>query len=128
LHAWRELLGNACIDDEFKDLEDEISHLDNVAPTDNASRRIDRYRKDLTKIRNDQLPRALKQLEELINYIKQQKFESSDEATEMLKKKVTPIVAVLFNLNKARERLDGMADMIILPLTPTPEGYARNNE
>lgn len=119
------------IDDEFNDLEDEISHLGNVAPTDNASKRITRYEKDVTQIRSEQMPKALKQLDELIRYIKQQKFKSSEEATEMLKKKLPPIISVVFSLNKARERLDSMAEMIPLPSTlpsPSHEGHERTNE
>ena len=111
------------IDSEFKDLEDEISHVDNFAPRDSASERIDRFRRELREIRNDKLPKALKQLDELINSIKQQKIESAEEATAMLRKDIPPILFVIFSLGKARERLDGMADMI-----PIIEEIQRSNE
>jgi len=63
------------VDEEFKDLEDEISHVDNFAPTDSASERINRFRIEVTKIRNEQLPKALKDLDKLIDFLKQPKFE-----------------------------------------------------
>lgn len=113
------------IDGEFKDLEDEISHVHSFASRDSASKRINRFRKELSQIRNDQLPNALRELDELIEYIKQQKFKSAEEATTMLQKKLAPIISVIFNLSKARERLDGMADMIPLP---SIESYQRGNE
>ena len=116
---------NTWIDGEFKDLEDEVSHVDRFAPRDSASRRISRFLRELRQIRNDQLPKALKELDELIEYIKQQKFESAEEATEILNKKVSPIISVVFSLSRARERLDGMADMITLP---SIEGYRRSTE
>jgi len=116
---------NTWVDGEFKDLEEEVSHVDSFATRDSASRRISRFLKELRKIRNNQLPKALKELDELIKYIKQQKFESAEEATEMLNKKVSPIISVVFNLSRARERLDSMADMITLP---SIEEYRRSNE
>ncbi len=114
------------VDEEFKDLEDEISHVDNFAPTDSASERINRFRIEVTKIRNEQLPKALKELDKLIDFIKQPKFESAETAVDMLKEKLAPIVSIIFGLNKARERLDGMADMIIE--MPVPEDYRSRNE
>lgn len=104
------------IDGEFTDLEDEISHVDNFAPRDSASERIDRFRRDLYQIRNDKLPKALKQLDDLIDYIKQQKFETAEEAIKVLRNKITPIVFIVFGLGRARERLDSMADMIPVPI------------
>jgi len=44
--------------------------------------------------------------------IKQQNFKSAEEAITMMKEKVPPILIVMWNLLKARERLDGMAEMI----------------
>jgi len=100
------------IDGEFKDLEDEITHVDNFAPRDSASERVSRFRMELIKIRNDELPKALKELDKLIEYIEQGKFDSVEEATGLLRTKIIPILVVVFGLSKARERLDGMADMI----------------
>ena len=100
------------IDEEFRDLEDEISHVDSFAVRDSASQRISRFRTEITQIRNDELPKALKQLDELIDFIKEGKFESAKEAVDMLKKNLRPILSIAFHLNQARERLDGMADMI----------------
>ena len=114
------------IDGEFKDLEDEISHVDNFAPTtDRASVRIDRFRRELGQIRNEQLPKALESLDELIDDIKQKRFDTAESATSMLKDKIAPIISVIFSLSEARDRLDGMADMIIIPL---PEPYRSSNE
>lgn len=113
------------IDGEFKDLEDEISHVDNFAPSDGASERINRFRMELGRIRNEELPEALRELDELIEYIKEQKFKSAEEATDILDKKVRPVISVVFSLSTARDRLDGMADMIPLP---SIEEYRRNNE
>jgi len=109
------IMVNTWVDEEFTDLEEEISHVDNFSPRDSASERIGRFRTELNKIRNDQLPKALRELEELIEYIKQQKFKSAEEATKILEKKIWPILTVVYNLTKAREKLDGMADMIPLP-------------
>ena len=113
------------IDGEFKDLEDEISHVDNFAVRDSASERINRFMTELRQIRNVQLPKALKDLDELINFIKEQKFESAEEATKILREKVSPIVSIIFNLSGARERLDGMAEMIYIP---PPPPIRRSNE
>jgi len=71
------------------------------------------------------LPKALKELDELIECIQQQKFESAEEATKILKDKTAPIISVVFNLSGARERLDGMADMIIE--LPSPQDYRNSN-
>jgi len=114
------------VDEEFKDLEDEISHVDNFAPTDSASERINRFRIEVTKIRNEQLPKALKDLDKLIDFLKQPKFESAEKAINMLREKLTPIVSIIFSLNNARERLDGMADMIAEIVVP--EDYRSRND
>jgi len=106
------------IDGEFADLEEEISHVDDFAPRDTATRRINRFRAEIGQIRNNELPKALRELDELIEYIKQQKYKSAEEATEILEKKIMPILAVIFNLSTARDRLDGMADMISIPPPP----------
>jgi hypothetical protein len=113
------------IDGEFKDLEEEISHVDTFAPRDSASRRIDRFRGELRQIRNDHLPQALKELDQLIDFIEKQKFKSAEEAMELFNTKVSPILSVVFNLGKARERVDGMADMIPMP---PPITFQRNND
>ena len=113
------------IDGEFKDLEDEISHVHDFALRDSASERINKFRIEVERIRNDQLPKALKELDELIECIQQQKFESAEEATKILKDKTAPIISVVFNLSGARERLDGMADMIIE--LPSPQDYRNSN-
>jgi len=114
------------IDGEFKDLEEQISQVDNFAVRDRASERISRFRTEITQIRNDELPKALKQLDELIDFIKEGKFESAKEAVDMLKDNLEPILSIAFDLNQARERLDGMADMIpIIELPPLP---LRENE
>ena len=115
----RKILDN-WVDGEFKDLEDEISHVHDFAPRDSASERINRFRIEVEKIRNGQLPNALKELDELIKYINQKKFKSAEEATRILQEKIAPIISVVFNLTTARERLDGMADMIYLPPPPPP--------
>ena len=119
---------NTWIDGEFTDLEDEISHIDNFAPRDSASERINRFRIELGQIRNDQLPKALKELDDLIEYIQKQKFKTAEEANETLRSKINPIISLLFNLSRARERLDGMADMIPLPALPRIEEYRGSNE
>jgi len=109
------------VDEEFKDLEEEISHVDGFAPRDSASERISRFRVEVSNIRNVKLPKALKQLDELLDFIKRGKFKSAKEAMNMLKQKLAPILLVAFNLSEARERLDGMADMIpIIQLPPRP--------
>jgi hypothetical protein len=107
VHSW--------IDGEFKDLEDELSNVDEFTVRDRASERIGKFRTQLTKIRNEELPSAMRELEELIGIIKKQEFESAHQATEILSKKINPIVSVIFNLSSARDKLDGMADMIPLP-------------
>ena len=115
------------IDEEFKDLEEEISHVDNFATRDSASERINRFIAEVASIRKDKLPRAIKQLDELVNFIKRGKFKSAKETMDMLKQKLTPILVVAFNLSDARERLDGMADMIpIIELPPPP--HRENDE
>jgi hypothetical protein len=103
---------NTWIDNEFKDFEDEIEQVDCSAPRESATERIDRFRIELTAIRSEQLPRAMKELDCLIEEIKQQSFSSAEEAIGMIREKVPPILIVMWNLIKARERLDGMADMI----------------
>ena len=76
----------------------------------------------------NQLPKALVELDELISYIEQMKFQSSEKATEVLKEKISPILSVAFDLHNARERLDGMAEMVILPPEPPQGRLRRNNE
>jgi hypothetical protein len=112
------------VDGEFKDLEDEISYVDNFAPTDSATKRLDGFRKELLEIRNNQLSKASKQLDDLVEYIKQQKYESVSQIISMLNEKLTPILIVMSNLIKARERLDGMAEMI--PLASIEENRESN--
>jgi hypothetical protein len=103
------------IDGEFTDLEDLISQVDCFAARDSASERINRYRIELAQIRNEQLPKALRELNELIDYIKAQSFSSAEEATRTLQSKINPILSVVFALSRSRDRLDGMADMIQTP-------------
>lgn len=106
---------NSWIDGEFHDLEDELLHVDDFAVRDKASERIARFRTDITRIRNGELPQALKDLDELVEFIKGQKFESAQHATKMLTQKTSPIISVIFNLLYARYNLDSMADMILIP-------------
>jgi hypothetical protein len=106
---------NTWIDDEFKDFEDEIEQVDCSAPRESATERIERFRIEINQIRNQQLPQAMTELNSLIEQIKQQSFKSAEEAIQMLKEKVPPILIVMWSLIKARERLDGMADMIPIP-------------
>jgi hypothetical protein len=65
------------IDGEFKDLEDEIAYVDSFAIRDRASERIDTSGIELSKIREDQLPKALKELDELIEHIKTTEIQNS---------------------------------------------------
>jgi hypothetical protein len=106
---------NSWIDGEFHDLEDELSHVDDFTVRDRASDRISRFRTNITRIRNEELPQALKNLDELIEFIKGQKYESAQHATQTLSEKINPILSVIFNLTCARDNLDGMADMIPIP-------------
>jgi len=106
---------NTWIDDEFKDFEEEIEQVDCSAPRESASERIDRFRIEINLIRNEQLPQAMKELDSLVEDIKQQNFKSAEDAIDLLKEKIPPILIVMWNLFKARERLDGMADMIPIP-------------
>lgn len=106
---------NTWIDDEFKDFEDEIEQVDCSAPRYSATERIERFRIEINQIHNQQLPQAMTELNSLIEQIKQQSFKSAEEAIQMLKEKMPPILIVMWNLIKARERLDGMADMIPIP-------------
>jgi hypothetical protein len=57
----------------------------------------------------------LKELDKLIEYIKEKKFKSAEEATNMLQRKLNPLLRVIYNLVKARDRLEGMAVMIPMP-------------
>ncbi len=106
---------NSWIDGEFHDLEDELSHVDDFAVRDRASERIVKFRADITRIRNEELPQALKSLDELIEFIKGQQFESARHATQTLTQKTSPIISVIFGLLNARYNLDSMADMIPIP-------------
>jgi hypothetical protein len=106
---------NTWIDDEFKDFTEEIDQVDCSAPRESASHRIDRFRVEINQIRNNQLPQAMKELDCLVEGLKQQNFKSAEDAIEMLKAKIPPILIVMWDLFKARERLDGMADMIPIP-------------
>lgn len=106
---------NRWVDDEFKDFEDEIKQLDCSAPRESATERINRFRIEIEQIRNSQLPQALTELNSLIEQIKQQSFKSAEEAIQMLKEKMPPMLIVMWNLIKAREGLDGMAVMIPIP-------------
>jgi len=103
------------IDEEFKDLENEISYVDSFAPTDEATTRIDGFGKEIAKIQNEELPRALRQLDYLIEYIKQQKYESAEDFAKKLFDNAAPIFSVMSSLVKTREKLDSMADMISVP-------------
>ena len=100
------------IDGEFRDLEEEMLHVDSHAPSTRASERINGYRIELSQIRSEYLPKAITELNELIEYVKEQRFASAEDAIETLKSKVASVLGVMFALTKARERLDGMADMI----------------
>jgi hypothetical protein len=89
--------------------------VDCSAPRESASERIDRFRLEINQIRSEQLPEAMKELDCLIDEIKIKKFKTAEDSIEMLKAKIPPILVVMWNLFKARERLDGMADMIPVP-------------
>jgi glutamyl-tRNA reductase len=106
---------NSWVDGEFHDLEDELSHVDDFAVRDRASETISRFRTNITRIRNEELPQALKDLDELIEFIKEQKYESAQHATQTLSEKIRPILSVIFSLTSARNHLDSMADMIPIP-------------
>jgi len=121
------IMVNTWVDDEFKDFEDEIKQVDCSAPRESATERIKRFRIELNTIRNEQLPQALRELDNLIELINQHRFETAEDAIEMLKEKVPPILIVMFNLTKARERLDGMADMIYVP-PPEPQSRRSGEE
>lgn len=117
---------NRWVDDEFKDFEDEIEQVDDSAPREAAIERISRFRTELATIRNEQLHDALIGLDELVESIKQ-KFDTADSAIAMLVQKVPPILRVMWNLFKARENLDSMADMIP-PLVEIPRVDIENGE
>lgn len=119
---------NTWIDEEFKDIEEEILHVDSFARRDSASERISRFQTEVASIHNDELPKALKQLDELIDFIKKGKFKSAKKAMDMLKQKLGPILKVAFDLINARERLDGMADMIPIIEIPPPPSHRENEE
>lgn len=53
---------NTWIDDEFKDFEDKTEQVDCSASRESATERINRFRGELTTIRNEQLPRAMTEL------------------------------------------------------------------
>ena len=115
---------NTWIDSEFKDFTEEIEQVDCSSPRESASERINRFRVEINQIHNDQLPQAMRELDCLIEDIKQRNFKSEEDTIEMLKAKISPILIVMWNLFKARERLDGMADMI--PIT-TPIEIVEDN-
>jgi hypothetical protein len=106
---------NTWIDHEFKDFEEEMKEVDCSAPRQSAIARIERFKTEINQIRNEQLPSAMKELNSLIDEIKQHSFKTAEESIEKLKQKAPPILIVMWNLIKARERLDGMADMIPVP-------------
>jgi hypothetical protein len=106
---------NTWVDDEFKDLEDEIEQVDDSTPRESAAQRIERFRTEIRQIHGEQLPQAMKELDSLIEQINQQSFKCVEDAIGTLEKKVSPILSVMWNLLNARERLDGMADMIPVP-------------
>jgi chromosome segregation ATPase len=103
------------IDHEFKDFEEEIRQVDHSAPRQSAIDRIEKFRTEIEQIRTEQLPSATKELDSLVEEIKQQSFNTVEDAIEKLKQKIPPILVVMWNLIKARERLDGMAEMIPIP-------------
>lgn len=115
------------VDGEFRDLEDLIVRVDSYAPSESASDRINRFRIELAQIRSERLPKALKDLDGLIEYIKRQEFKTVEEAMRMLGQKIRPILSVLFELGRARDRLDGMADMIEIPLPTEPHPDDESN-
>jgi hypothetical protein len=106
---------NTWINLEFKDFEEEIKEVDCSAPRESAIERITRFKAEMNQIHNEQLPLALKELDSLVEEIKQHTFKTAEDSIAELKEKATPILVVMWNLIKARERLDGMADMIPIP-------------
>jgi hypothetical protein len=106
---------NTWINLEFKDFEEEIKEVDCSAPRESAIERITRLKAEMNQIHNEQLPLALKELDSLVEEIKQHTFKTAEDSIAELKEKATPILVVMWNLIKARERLDGMADMIPIP-------------
>jgi hypothetical protein len=126
LNQLRDMI-NTWIDNEFKDFEDEIEQVDCSAPRESATERINRFRAELNTIRNEQLPQALRELNLLIDQIVQQRFKSAEEAIAMMREKMLPILVVMWNLIKARERLDGMADMIPVPIEAIELDAERDN-
>jgi len=118
---------NRWVEDEFRDSEDEIEQVDDSAPRQAATERINRFRTELATIRNEQLHDAMIGLDELIESIKQKKFDTVDSAITMLVQKVPPILRVIWNLFQARQNLDSMADMIP-PLVEIPRLDPENEE
>jgi len=109
------------VDEEFRDLDNEIGRIDRSAVTRSASERIARVRTDLSHIRSEDLPNSLKQLDELIAYIEKQEYASGEEFMNMVKHKLESIVSVIINVYGIRSLLDGMADMIPLPSSEVAE-------
>jgi hypothetical protein len=108
------------VDAEFHDLDSEIELIDRFA-TRSASERISNFKTQLSHIQNEDLPSALKQLDELIGYIEKQEYTSTEEFMNMVKHKLESIVSVIVNVYGIRPLLDGMADMIPLPSSEVAE-------
>lgn len=116
------------VDEEFHDLDNEIDLIDRSAVTRSASERIAKFRTDLIHIRNEDLPNALKQLDELITYIEKQEYVSGEEFMNAVKDKLGFIVSVIINVYGIRSILDGMADMIPMPIPDSHQVDAEGTE
>lgn len=101
-------------DGELNDLRKEIELLDTIALA-TAKERINQFGKELLTIEKETLQNALKNLQNLIEYIEKETGKTPKEVIEQFSNNIELALKISSRLTFIRSTLDSMVDMIPQP-------------
>jgi hypothetical protein len=99
------------VDGELSDLRQKIELLDTIASA-TAKERVSQFGKELLTIEKETLPNALKNLQNLIDYIEKETEKTPKEVIEQFSNNIKLAIEISSHLISIRLTLDSMADMI----------------
>lgn len=99
------------VDGELNDLRQKIELLDTIASA-TAKERVSQFGKELLTIEKETLPNALKDLQNLIDYIGKETEKTPKEVIEQFSNNIKLAIEMSSHLINIRLTLDSMADMI----------------
>lgn len=102
------------VDGELNDLRQEIELLDTIASA-TAKERVNQFGKELSTIETETLQNALKNLQNLIEYIEKETEKTPKEVIEKFSNYIELAIKTSSRLIFIRLALDSMADMIPQP-------------